>query len=257
MMKFYSLIIATILLISSCTSSKSIKLALDENEWLSKTEYSVSGLNKGLFKKQVVQFGPYTTNGVKRSWTRGNSGYSGWVNTIWTKYERKEQTLRFSLTDSLKNEAEVFCINEVNARDFVVGKNENSLPNIILDIWGKGDSYANVYLVEIYMKGDPTPWTLAFDAPKAVVSNKGFIGYLQHGDKEHFKLVPISKMQTSKGVGEAFMHAAVGYEFRTALNNPVAAFSEMTKSIYLSNVPAKEKLVLASAATALMLKEII
>lgn len=254
MKKFLSILIPAFLFLSCKTT---MKLGLDENTWLSKTEYNVSGLNNGLFKKQVVQFGPYATNGVKRSWTRGNTGYSGWVNTIWSKYERKEQTLRFTLNDSLQNEAEVFCIHNVNSKDFMVGRNENSLPNIILDIWGKGDTYSNIYLVEVYIKNDPTPWTLAFDNEKSLVSNKGFTGYLQHGDKEAYKIVPISKLATSKGISETLMHAAVGYEFRTTHDNPVAAFSEMTKNIYLSNIPPKERLVLAAACTALMLREII
>jgi len=233
-------------------------VAFDDNNWSStRTEYEIEGLNKQLFKKQIIQFGPYTTNGVKRSWTRGTTAYSGWMNTLWTKHERKKQTLRFVLNDSMKNATEIFCINQVNSNDLIIGKNENSLPNIILDLTGNGGNYSNIYLVEIYVKGDAVPWTLAWDGPASAVSDKGFVGHLQHGNKETYQIIPISKMTGPKGTVDALFHAAVAYEFRNENNNAVAAFSSMKNKIYLANVSAQLKLVMLSAVTALMLREII
>src|SRR5262245_9753527 len=122
-------------------------------------EYEVKGAN-GFFIKQKLSFGEYKTDHVKRSWTKGSSEFSGfgfgypgtenYTNIISTEYIHRKQTVFFSLGDVSQKKSEVYCTSRFNAKEFTLGRSENSVLNIVLDIFGKGGSSESKYYVQIY-----------------------------------------------------------------------------------------------------------
>src|SRR5690349_13711260 len=137
-----SAILVTIFLIG-CTP---MKLSVSEDLKASHDEYTVKG-RQGILIKQKLSFGEFNTSRVKRSWTKGSSARYGigtrnaqneWVNLISTEYIDRKQTLNFSLSDG-RNQSEVFCVSRFQSKDFQLGKSENSIVNIAMDIAGIGD----------------------------------------------------------------------------------------------------------------------
>ena len=257
-MKSYLLGLAVLVFLAQCRPAK---MALNTEHWPAKEEYKVEG-KKGIFSKEKLQFGEFHTTKVKRSWTRGTSD-KGSLKDDYTKlisvdYISRKQTIHFSLTDDANRNSEVFCVSNFNTSEVQVGDRPNSIFNIGIDVVRSLLSQPDdKYYVQIYLK-DQSPWELLVDNVQSQMKPKEYVGYLSHGKDNYYTIVPVRHMEGKDGKPQAILFGAVGFEFRNKEGAPVAAVSKIDRGIvYLQNMSAEEKFLLANACAALVLQEII
>jgi hypothetical protein len=253
--------------IVSLTQCRTAKMALHDEQWPAKEEYKVEG-KKGIFSKEKLQFGEYHTTQVKRSWTRGTNNKFGigegninshdYTNLISIDYIKRKQTVRFSLTDAGSRESEVFCVSNFNASEVQIGNRPNSIFNIGIDVVRSLLSQPDdKYYVQIYTKAE-RPWELIIDNVQAQMKPKKYVGYLSRGADDYYTIVPVREMEGKDGKPQAILFGSVGFEFRNKEGKAVAAVSKIDRGIvYLQNVTAEEKFLLANACAALVLQEMI
>ncbi len=253
---YFSLVVITFF--SQCRPAK---MALHNEYWPAKEEYKVEG-KKGIFSKERLQFGEFYTTKVKRSWTKSSSNKGNlkddYTNLISVDYIQKKQTLHFSLADSSGRSSEVFCASNFNTSEVQVGNQPNSIFNIGIDVVRSLLSQPDdKYYVQIYLK-DKSPWELLVDNLQSQMKPKEYVGYLSHGKNEFYTIHPVREMEGKDGKPQAILFGAVGFEFRNKEGKPVAAVSKIDRGlVYLQNVSAEEKFLLANACAALVMQEMI
>lgn len=244
-------------------SCQPFKLAVSNDLKSAHDEYEVKGKD-GIMIKQKLSFGEYKTVKVKRSWTKGNSGLTGfgfgtpyqenWVNIISTEYINKKQTVNFNLTDGQFN-SDVYCVSKFNSKDLQVGARENSLLNIGLDIFGNGYSSNSTYYVQLFTKGDERPWQLMLDNEEAQFHSREYTGYLAKSKDEYYTIHPATKIEKNGKVGNT-LAGAVGFEIRDPKGFTVAAVSMMNKGmVFMGKRSAEERFLLANVCAALLLQQ--
>jgi hypothetical protein len=256
------LFIAATVLISFASCSP-FKMAVHEDLKPAYDELSVKG-RQGILIKQKMSFGEFSTNTVKRSWTRGTSSRKGlgyidpnrmeWINIISTEYINKKQTVRYSL-NSDGMQSDVFCVSRFKAKDFNILK-ENSLLNVALDIFGAGGESSSMYYVQIFPSDkEHRPWELALDNQESQEKPRKYIGYLAKSKTEYYTLHPVRQLE-KKGKVSNMPFGSIGFEFRNPAGKTVAAVSMMDKGlVYLAKTIAEERFLLANACTAILLQE--
>jgi hypothetical protein len=243
------------------TQCRPAKMALHNEYWPSKEEYKVEG-KKGIFSKERLQFGEFSTTKVKRSWTRGTSNKGSlkddYTNIISVDYIQKKQTIHFSLTDGSGRSSEVFCASNFNTSEVQIGDRPNSIFNIGIDVVRSLLSQPDdKYYVQIYLK-DRSPWELLLDNVQSQMKPKDYVGYLSHGKDDYYTIIPVWEMEGKDGKPQAILFGSVGFEFRNKAGKPVAAVSKIDRGVvYLQNVTAEEKFLLANACAALVMQEMI
>jgi len=262
-----TLITAAIVSISFiyCTPAR---IALNDNEWHTKTEYAVEG-RKNIFSKESLSFGAFHTTKVKRSWTKTNTSHSGfgfgtpgtdqYQNILLTEYINKKQSLHFSLADDQKNSSDVFCLNNVKVKDVLIGNNKGSLINIVKDIHDlviQNSNEDNLFIAQVYVNSNDTPWEMLIDNVAAQAKPNSYVGYLSKSKTEYYSIIPINKMKGKNGEAASIFMGSVGFEFRDKNNKPVAAISTIDKGmVYFSDISAEEKFILSNACAALLMRE--
>lgn len=249
---------------SACST---VQLSLQGDTWNEKEVFPVKGRGVAFFKEKL-SFGNYATSYVKRSWTRGGNSKYGigtglpgtpeYANIISVGYIDKKQTLRFGLIDGSGNQSDVFAVSNFNAREIQIGKNENSLLNIVLDIYQQSKNPStSMYYVQLYMNKEERPWQLVHDNYAAQQPSTNYIGYLAKSKLEYFQIVPISSLENSKGKIMNMPFGAYGFAFLTKEGQPLAAVSLLNKgSVYFAkDILPEEKFLLANAATALLMQQ--
>jgi hypothetical protein len=251
-------------LLSACSS---VKLSLQGDAWNDKESFPVKG--RGIaFIKEKLSFGNYATSYVKRSWTRGGNSKYGigtgmpgtpeYANIISVGYIDKKQTLRFGLTDGTANQSDVFAVANFNAREIQIGKNENSLLNIALDIFQQSKKPStSMYYVQLYMNKEESPWQLIHDNYTSQQPAKNYIGYLAKSKNHFYQIVPISSVENNKGKIMNMPFGANGFAFLTKEGQPLAAVSLLDRgTVYFAkDILPDEKFLLANAATALLMQQ--
>lgn len=240
------------------------RIGLEPQDWNDKQEFSVKG-RQGILIKQKLSFGDFKTAVVKRSWTRGSSSFDGWVWSrpghndyyrVGTEYTNRKQTLRFDLTDNNANESSVFCISKARSKDFVVGRNSNSLLNIVLDILRIEDASENMFFVKLYLKNEEQPWEMVIDNDAVQAKSKTYTGVIAQSKEKYYTIHPVYKITGKNDKLYTMPFGSVGYEIRNKEGKPLAAISTMDKgTVYLKPMPAAEKFLLANICTALLLQE--
>jgi hypothetical protein len=227
-------------------------------------EYAVKG-RQGILINQKLSFGDYKTTKVKRSWTKGTSSRFGigtggvtqadWMNLISLEYIDKKQTVNFSLTDGSLN-SEVFCVSRFKAQDLQIGKSENSILNIGLDLSGAGGSSSSLYYVQIYTQGDGgVPWQLVLDNQRSQSQAKHYVGLLGKSKTDYYTIHPITKLEKNGKSGN-ILAGSVGYEIKNASGRSIAAVSLMDKGVvYLGKTTAEERFLLANLSAAILLQQ--
>ncbi len=252
---------AAAILFAACSP---MKMAVSPDLQPAYDAYNVKG-RQGILIKQKMSFGDFSSNTVKRSWTKGSSGFSGlgyvdkermkWVTLIGTEYINRKQTVRFSLNNEGR-QSDVYCVSKFKAEDFRIGPKETSVVNIGLDIWGVGDASSSLYYVQIYPgKEDKTPWQLVLDNQQSQQKPGTYAGKLLKNEKEYYTLHPVRQLEY-KGKARNMPFGSIGFEFRNPAGKAVAAVSMMDKGmVYLGKTTAEERFLLANACTALLLQE--
>lgn len=262
--KRFAFFLAISILAVSCYS---VRLHLEGDSWNNKEAYDVKG--RGIaFTKEKLSFGKYATHYVKRSWTRGGPSTYGigtgmpgtpeYANIISLSYIKKKQTLRFGIADDLGNKSDVFAVSNFNAREIQVGKNENSLLNIALDILQQAKTPAtSMYYVQLYMNGEEQPWQMIHDNYTSQRPSKNYIGYLAKSNNHYYQIVPISTMINTIGKVFNMPMGAYGFAFLTRDGQPLAAVSLLNKgAVYFTKeVQPNEKFLFANAAAALLMQQ--
>lgn len=239
-------------------------MGLEGQDWNDKQELAVKG-RQGILIKQKLSFGEFKTAVVKRSWTKGSSSFDGWVWSrpghndyyrIGTEYSNRKQTLRFDLTDNNANQSSAFCITKAHSKDFVVGSNPNSLLNIVLDIMRVEDASDNMFFVKVYLKNDEQPWEMVFDNEAAQAKSKTYTGVIAQSKNKYYTIHPVYKIAGKNDKLYTMPFGSIGYEIRNKEGKPLAAISNMDKgTVYLKQMPAEEKFLLANFCTALLLQQ--
>ncbi|HSI90139.1 MAG TPA: hypothetical protein VK927_03435, partial [Adhaeribacter sp.] len=240
------------LLLVHCTP---VKMALTDPQWSARKEYAVEN-RKPLFKKQQVSFGEFRTQEVNRSWTKGYTGSTGFgIGNFQVALEKtdKKQKLQFSLQDGKGNRSEVFCAASLRTKDLVLGLNRNSALNPGMDLTTFALETDNTFYTRIYTGPESLPWELLLDNMQAQ-RTKTYTGILARADGNFYTIVPVNKVAGKNGP-VSLPFGSVGFEIRNQQNQPVAAVSMLDKgTIYLAEIPAEEKFLLANVCTALLLR---
>lgn len=237
---------------SGCVSS--VKMALNEDQWRQKKEYAVTRQNP-LFKQQTVAFGNYKTQEVKRSWTKGYSGRSGFSTDNFSLYVdqlSKKQTFRFKLQDGAQT-AETWCATNLKGTDLVLGPASTGF-RTVCDLLTIGLDSDSQFYAKILSDPKTAPWELFLDN-QAAQRNKFYAGTLIQNPENYYSIVPVTRLQGKNGpISVPF--GAVGFEFRNKFNEPVAAVSLIDKGVvYMQEVSEEEQFLLANACTALLLQQ--
>ncbi len=247
-----------LLLLTGCSP---MRVALSE-DLKQNDEYEVSG-RQGLLIKQKLAFGPYRTTALRRSWTKGNAARSGfgwsdqqgnYVNLISTEYINRKQTVNFSMTDGA-NQSDVFCASRFHARDLQVGRSDNSLLNIALEVGGVGYAASDLFYVQLFINNEDQPWQLVLDNQAAQARPKKYTGVIAKSREQYYTLVPITKLQ-SKGKTGSILGGSVGYEIQDPKGRTLAAVSLIDKGmVYLGKTDAQERFLLANICAAVLLQQ--
>jgi len=264
-MKFLPLVFAVFFWMSSDpVMSQSMTLALEGEEWKEVDEYPVKGKD-GIFKKENLTFGEYKTVAVDRSWTKGTEVTSGlttgiptdefYQKVITTDHIDKKQKLYFSLADQDGHQSQAYCVTELHAKDFNIGNSSVSAFNLLLDLAGPGVESSNISFSKIYDGVSGDGWELVIDNEASQAKPKQYIGYLAKNDKEYYTVTPASQLKTKNGKVGNMPFGSAGFVIRSKEGQPVAAVSIIDKGvIYLMDVDANERLLLATACTSLLLR---
>ncbi len=215
--------------------------------------YEASGRN-GLLIRQKLRFGPYATTAVRRGAITGWWTATGYIDQIWMREETARQSIRYTLTDGADT-AEAIARSGLQRTSLILGSNPNSLPNVLTDILTSGtELHQNNLSVALKLPGAGTPWELFLDNNAAQQRRSQAAGYLR-GDKAYYTVVPVWRV-ARKGREADMLFGAVGLEFRNEAGDAVAAVNLMDGgAVHLSpDLPAAERLLLATACTALLLQ---
>ena len=182
----------------------------------------------------------------------------GLMDVIWTSYEKKKQTFNFQLSDAAGNISDVYCITKLQSQDLNFGSNPNNLFNIMTDLLKIGGYKAdNTFGVEIYMAKDEKPWQMFIDNISTQADPKNYIGFLALSCSEYYSITPVTKMEVNGKSGNTLL-GSIGFEFRDAKGNAVAAVSMLDNGmVFLGKTTKEERFLLANACAALLLQEVI
>ena len=251
------------LLLVSLSQCRPAKMALGTEGWTSKDEFTVAG-KRGLFTKERMSFGEYYTTEVKRSWVKGSNSKFGigtgniydYTNIISVEYIKRKQTVRFSLTDSKKQESEVYCVSRFNARDLTIGR-EKSLANVAIDIIeAVHEQPDSKYYVQLYFNKQEKPWELLLDNVQSQLRPGTYTGFLSQDRDNYYTIVPVRQMEGKDGKPANILFGTVGFEFRDKYGNPVAAVSLIDRGVvYFQSSSPEERFLLANACAALLMQD--
>lgn len=262
-MKHITLLLSTIFMLTRCATPV---MVVSESLQNPSEALPVKGKD-GTRIKQKLSFGNYSSNTIKRSWTKGASAFSGvgfgtpgqqdWVNIIGTEYIQKRQTIHFQLNDGGLT-SQVFCASKFDAEQLQVGKNPNSLLNIGMDLFDIAGFSSDMYYVQIFASGkDQRPWEMALDNDASQSRPKKYTGYLAKSKTEYYAIVPVTKMAIKQKEGNMFA-GSIGYEFKNSSGETVAAVTGMNKGmVWLAKLPEEEKFLLANACAAILLRDVL
>jgi len=260
-MKSIYILLLTITVALGCSTPQ---VALTDNLWTNKEAYKVKG-RQGILIKQKLSFGQYATNTVSRSFTKGNSSFTGigsgsftnstYRNIIGVEYTNKKQTIRFSLKDDQQNNSDVYCVSKFNARDLQIGGRPNSILNIAEDLLGITSQSNSFFYVQVHVDSSRGPWQLILNNQAAQAKAKQYKGIFALDKDTYYTLKPITKLATKKG-NQSILAGSVGFEIFNTKDEPVAAVSLMDNGmVFMNSTSAKEKFLLANLIAALLLQQ--
>ncbi len=230
-----------------------------------KTEMHPVKGRQGLLINQKLSFADYETSKVKRSWTRGTDGRNTvsagvaadilYPDLLSLGYAARNQTFHFTMADTKGNQSAVYAASEFESEDLQIGKNPNSVVNILEDIFGESGSMNNLFYVQIYLNAGPQPWQLVLDNHAAQQNSKGYSGAFVLDDKTFYTLWPITKIQGKNGAAD-MPFGSIGFEILDQRNEFVAAVSTIDNgAVYFNTNDMREKFLLANLCAALLLQE--
>lgn len=225
--------------------------------------YPVKG-RQGWLINQQLKFGEYETSKVKRSWTRGGntridllSGQTvpaGYPDLVSMNYNDREQSYYFQMNDFYGNSSDVYASSAFHSEDLQIGNNENSLINILEDLFGQSSYAENLFYLQLFRNREERPWQLLLDNDAAQMFADRYTGIFALDREQYYILRPINKLQTKNGPREVF--GTLGFEVFNSKEESVAAVSLVDNgSVYFHTKDPDERFLMANLCAALLLQE--
>jgi hypothetical protein len=247
--------IAVLIALTALTQCTPFKISMSEG-LANANELAVKG-RQGILINQKLSFGEYKTGKVKRSWTESGSAIGGDQENLWVKNTESNQKMQFSLSDSMGNSSEVFCIAKASSEDWTIGRNPNSIVNIMGEILGVDGPSENNFAVDIYLPKEPAPWQMRLDMQESQRSSKKYKGFLAQSKDKYYTIHPLTSFE-SNGKKRMMLFGSAGFEIRNKDGVGLAGVSLVDNGkVYLSATDAKERFLLANACSALLLHQAI
>jgi hypothetical protein len=258
-MKLKTALLSTVALLALCcvAGKAQLHLALDEPEWNGIKSYEVRGRN-GILINQKLAFGNFFTTSVSRSWTKGQSGETetgtgsgSYRKLISKEYIERNQTIFFVFEDSSGLKADVYCASDFRVNDLIIGNTGVNIP----ELTGSGKTGQNLFYVQIYTNAG-IPWQMLIDNDAAQQSPRIYETRLAKSKDEYYVITPYRKVKNNKGKITELTFGSAGFRITNKKGEAVAAVLMINKGvIYLKELPAPERFLLAAACAALLIED--
>lgn len=228
------LTIIALLALTSLLACRTPEVAIDPS--LSAEAMSVKGRN-GWQIGQVIRYGDYTTDKVRRGWTKGYD-----VPFI-IRFQGAKEKLSFTQFGPSNIQAEVACVSKFKSTEI----------QLVRDFFGIPLDYQNFFAGNISIGEGRTNWDFLLHNPNGdFLREKTSAGFAQNGAKR----IEIQAIRGLEGQPEWMKQLTVyGHEFRLD-GKVVGAVSTVNKGkVWIdTNLDAEMRTVIAAVATGLLLR---
>ncbi len=209
------------------------KMMVDENLQTGASIYHVKG-RQGWLVNQHLSFGEYQSSKVSRSWTKGYDF------PFIVRFSGAKEKLSFELKDAQNNKAEIFCLGKLREQDL-------QLFHRYFDI--------NIKTKDAFTGTIALGETQAYDF---VVSNLNQNNWFREAEgwiKGNDLSIGIEPIKTLENGQKALDTQALGFSFvRDGVTLGAVELLNQGRIWLRDDLPQKEKLLLASVASALLLR---
>jgi len=230
----YLKVIITLLAVTGLFACHTPEIVLDPS--LTASAMPVKGRN-GLQIGQVIRYGEFTTDKVRRGWTKGYD-----IPFI-LRFQGAKEKLRFTQFGPENTKAVVSCISKFKSTEIELVRDFFSIP---ID-------YQNFFAGAILVNEEQANWDFIIHNPNGdFLREKAAAGFIQNGDQR----IEIEAIRGLKGQPDWMKELAVyGHEFRIG-KEVVGAVSTVNKgTVWIdSRLSAEMRTVIASVATGLLLR---
>jgi len=227
-------IIIALLALTSLFACRTAEISVDPA--LNAAAMPVKGRN-GLQIGQVIRYGEYTTDKVRRGWTRGYDV------PFLIRFQSAQEKLSFTQFGPHHTHAEVAC----------VSKFKNTEITLVRDFFGIPIDYRNFFAGNIALQDGRTNWEFIIHNPNGdFLRRKASAGFAQNGTQR----IEIEAIRGLDGQPEWMKELAVfGHEFSID-GKVVGAVSTINRGkVWISdNLEAETRTVIAAIATGLLLR---
>ncbi len=226
-----SLFIAFLLLLAAC---KTPEVALDPS--LTEPAMRVKGRN-GFLIGQVIQYGDYRTEPVRRGWTQSYDV------PFFVRFQGAKEKLSYTQMEPHGLRAEVSCVSKFKSTELQLVRDYYHIPL----------EYTNFFAGSIALYNGQENWEFIVHNPNGdFMRERASAGFIRKDDY----FIDIEPIRSLKGQPE-WMNALTvyGHQFRKD-GVVVAAVSTVNQGLVWINedLPDEEKLVMAAVATGLLLR---
>ncbi len=230
----YRLSAIALLLLAALSACRTPEINLDPT--LTAEAMPVKGRN-GLQIGQVIRYGPYRTDKVRRGWTQGYNI------PFLLRFQGAKEKLRFTQFGPENVQMEVSCVSKFKSTE---------LP-LVRDFFGIPIDYQNFFAGNIRLPGAATGWDFILHNPNGdFLREQASAGFAQNGARR----IDIQAVRGLKGQPEWMRQLAVyGHEFRIG-GKVVATVSTVNKgAVWIDpQLDAETSTVIAAVATGLLLR---
>jgi hypothetical protein len=227
-------IVITLLALTSLLACKTADITLDPS--LKAEAMPVKGRN-GWQIGQVIAYGGYTTDKVRRGWTKGYD-----IPFI-VRFQGAKEKLSFAQFGPGKERAEVSCVSKFKSTEI----------QLVKDFFGIPLDYQNFFAGNISFDEGRSTWDFIIHNPNGdFLREKASAGFAQNGSKR----IEIQAIRGLEGQPDWMKELTVfGHEFRLD-GKVVGAVSTMNKGkVWIDeSLDAETKTVVAAIATGLLLR---
>lgn len=212
---------------------KPVLMKIDPHLKSTSQPMKVTGI-QGWQLKKVIRFGEFSTSIIKGGWKTGSSFH------FLANFENAEQKYSYTQYDADGFSTEVFCVGKMKKTKVQVLTTKITIPIDVSDLFSS----------KILIVADSTIIDLVLYNPNEIMFEDASEGYLTGLDVD-FQILPNRELE--KG---SFGPKIIGYEFHDE-DQVVAAIQLLNGGIVWLNesLNSRDKLVLASACTALLLRD--
>ncbi|MCW5920751.1 MAG: hypothetical protein KIS77_00260 [Saprospiraceae bacterium] len=226
--------IIALLALTSLIACRTPEIALDPA--LSAEAMPVKGRN-GLQIGQVIRYGEYTTDKVRRGWTKG------YDIPFFLRFQAAKEKLSFTQYGPSKTQAEVACVSRFKSTE---------IP-LVRDFFGIPLEYKNYFAGSVVMRKGRNSWDFIVHNPNGdFLRQRASAGFAESGSQR----IEIEAVRGLQGQPDWLKELAVyGHEFRMD-GKVVGAVSTVNRgTVWIDQrLEAETRTVIAAIATGLLLR---